>query len=135
MNKVCVVCGVEFDALGRAKTCGEDCGRANKNARKKAYRQTPGYKTIQKEYTQTAKYKAYQKAYRQSPEWNAYMKAYRRTPEHKAYQKAYMKAYRQKSEYKAYCKVYMKAYHNEQAACDDFFTAIAMANAVKEAAA
>ena len=67
MIKVCVVCGVEFDAKGNTKTCGDVC--------KVERRKSPERKAYEKAYKQSPKYKESQRNYYQKPDVKAKRKA------------------------------------------------------------
>ena len=84
MIKVCVVCGVEFDAKGNTKTCGDVC--------KVERRKSPERKAYMKAYKQSPKYKAYMKAYKQSPKYKENQRNYYQKPDVKANVKAKQKA-------------------------------------------
>ena len=77
MIKVCVVCGVEFDAKGNTKTCGDVC--------KVERRKSPERKAYEKAYKQSPKYKESQRNYYQKPDVKA---------KRKAYEKARVKSYK-----------------------------------------
>ena len=98
MIKVCVVCGVEFDAKGNTKTCGDVC--------KVERRKSPERKAYEKAYKQSPKYKAYMKAYK---------KAYSQSPEFKESQRNYYQKPDVKAKRKAYEKARVKSYKNIEA--------------------
>ena len=67
MIKVCVVCGVEFDAKGNTKTCGDVC--------KVERRKSPERKAYMKAYSQSPEFKESQRNYYQKPDVKANVKA------------------------------------------------------------
>ena len=81
MIKKCVICGKEFDAKGRAKTCSKTCYMKAylQSPKGKAYRESTKYKDLRKAYIQSPKYKALQKDYRQRPQNKAKQKVYQMT--------------------------------------------------------
>jgi len=96
MIKDCAICKKPFNALGKSKTCSEECAKELDRKQKRDYSQTAKSKAVRKAYRETPESKAYQKTYRQNHEDKAYQKAYRETPEYKIANKAYQKAYREK---------------------------------------
>jgi len=165
VNKACVVCGVEFDAIGAVKMCSDDCRRKRKLRQGRAAKKTEKYKAAKSKYMQlyrkTEKYKVTharnQKTYNSKPDVierrrqreKERMAERMKDPEYASKKKEYQRNYRaeymrrpdiierenerkRSPKYKAWVRAHLKNVRGEQAACDDFFTAIAMANAIRK---
>lgn len=96
-KKICTVCAVEFNAVGKAKTCSVECSRAAFLEYRRKWRRQPKAKAVEREYA---------REYRQRPEVKDANREHdrkrRERPEHKEYERER----KQKSEYKDYMREY-----------------------------
>jgi len=124
---VCLVCGDQFTPKAiNALVCSDYCRGIRVCERRKAYNETPERKAMNAAYSRTPKARACAKAYRDSHKDAS--KAYRQRPEVMAKSKQRGRLRNKTAEVIAY----KRKWSQETAACDDFFTAIAMANAIQQ---
>ena len=66
MTKACLVCGVEFEARGRAKTCSPECSRERKREQHRERMNDPAYRERKRECRKDPAYREYQREYRRA---------------------------------------------------------------------
>jgi predicted GIY-YIG superfamily endonuclease len=96
-KKTCVTCGVEFDALGKAKTCSVECSKAATLEYRRKWRRQPKVKTAEREYARErnrrpevkeASRKWHRERYKR-PERKKYERERKRSNEYKKYMREY----------------------------------------------